>query len=83
MHEEQWSETPKEKYLLGDIKTDPKRIECGGMNWIQLAQNRIQKRNLVNMVKNLSSRKGGTFIDHFKLVYMTCDLTFRKKWLFL
>jgi hypothetical protein len=34
-------------------KMDLKHIECGGMNWIFLAQDRDQWRDLVNTVMNL------------------------------
>jgi hypothetical protein len=51
----------KRKRLLGrtirsweeNIKIDLREIECGGMDWINLAQDRDQWRVLVNTVMNL------------------------------
>jgi hypothetical protein len=36
-----------------NIKTDLREIGCGGMDWIDLAQDRGQQRALVNTVMNL------------------------------
>jgi hypothetical protein len=52
---------PKGKRALGkprrrwvdNIKIDLREIGWGGMDWIDLAQNRDQWRALVNMMKNL------------------------------
>jgi hypothetical protein len=38
---------------VGNIKTDPREIRWGDMDWIDLAQDRDQWRALVNTVMNL------------------------------
>jgi hypothetical protein len=38
---------------VGDIKMDLTKIGCGGMNWIDLAQDRDQRKALMNTVTNL------------------------------
>jgi hypothetical protein len=37
----------------GNIKNDLREIECGSMDWIDLAQYRVQWRALWNTVMNL------------------------------
>jgi len=43
---------PRRKWK-DDIKMDLQAVGCGGMDWIQLAQNRERWRALVNAVMNL------------------------------
>jgi hypothetical protein len=46
-----------------NIKTDLRKIGFGGVEWIQLAQDRDSCRGLVRTVNNFGSRKGGEFLD--------------------
>jgi hypothetical protein len=38
---------------VDNIKMDTREMGCGGMDWIDLPQDRDQWRDLVNMVMNL------------------------------
>jgi hypothetical protein len=61
MHIKYWWERPEKKRTLGrqrrrwvdNIKTDLREIGWGGMDWIDLAQDRDRWRALVNTVRNL------------------------------
>jgi hypothetical protein len=56
-----WWETLREREQLGgprhrwedNIKMDIQEVGCGGMDWIELAQDRDKWRTLVNAVMNL------------------------------
>jgi hypothetical protein len=41
------------RHRWDDIKMDLQEVGCGGMDWIELAQDRNKWRTLVNAVKNL------------------------------
>jgi hypothetical protein len=61
LHTGFWWEILRERNHLEDpgvdgriiIKTDLKKVGCGGMGWIELAQDRYRWRILVNAVMNL------------------------------
>ena len=38
-----------------NIRMDLQEVECGGMDWIELAQNRDRRRALVTTVMNLQA----------------------------
>jgi hypothetical protein len=41
------------RYRWEDIKMDLRETGWGGMDWIDLAQDRVQRRALVNTIMNL------------------------------
>jgi hypothetical protein len=64
-------EKPEEKRLLGrpshrwedNIKMDLKEVGCGGMDWIEPAQDRDRWRALVGTGRNFGFHKCGEFLD--------------------
>jgi hypothetical protein len=50
----------------GNIKMDLKEVGCEGVDWIQLAQDSVQRGNLINTVIKLPScfEKGGKSLDY-------------------
>ena len=53
---------PRRKWE-NNIKMDLKEVGCGGMDWIELAQDRDRWRALVNAVVNLRvSQNAGNFL---------------------
>jgi hypothetical protein len=48
--------------MRNDIKIDPTGIGCESLDWIQLTQDRIQRRSVVNMVMNLDFIKTGNVL---------------------
>jgi len=55
MHTQSWTENLKGRDHSEDLGIDGRiaMIECEGVDWIQLAQDRDKWRALVNMVMNL------------------------------
>ena len=61
MHIGFWWENLREKRPLGrprhrwedNIKMDLREVGCGGMDWVDLAQDRDRWRAVMNMVMNL------------------------------
>jgi hypothetical protein len=52
-----------------NIKMDPKKVACSGMDWIELAQDRDRWRALVNLVMNLRvPLNASNFLTSFKPV---------------
>ena len=47
---------PRHKWQ-DNIKMDLEEVRCGGMDWIELAQDRDRWRELVNSVMNLGVHK--------------------------
>jgi hypothetical protein len=66
---------PERKRPLGrprrrsvDINMDLTQIGCGGMAWIDLAQDRDQWRALVNTVMNLEApQNAGKFLSSYRI----------------
>jgi hypothetical protein len=55
--------TPRRRWE-DNIKMDLQEVGCGGMDWIQLAQDRDRRRALVNAAINLwGSIYSGEFLD--------------------
>jgi hypothetical protein len=46
-----------------NIKMDLEAVGCGGVDWIEVAQDRDSWRALVNTVTNLRIPKCGEFLD--------------------
>jgi hypothetical protein len=48
--------TPRHRWE-DNIKMDPQEVGCGGMTWIELAQDRDRWQELVNVVMNFGFHK--------------------------
>jgi hypothetical protein len=56
------SNTPKSRWE-GNIKISLQEVGCGGIDWIELAQDRDRRRELVNAAMNLRVPKNeGNFL---------------------
>jgi hypothetical protein len=52
---------------VDNIRMDLREIGCGGMDWVDMAQDRDQWRVLVNTVKNLRVPQNfGNFLNRFR-----------------
>jgi len=59
-----WWGNPRERHHLGDtgidgriIKIDIREVECGGMDWIDMAQDMDRWRDVVTAVMNFGLHK--------------------------
>jgi hypothetical protein len=53
------------------------KVGCGGVDWTELAQNRVRRRAIVNAVMNLRvPYNAGTFLTSCKLVSLSRTLLY-------